>query len=132
MQITFRGVAYPVIPQDKLTPGEIDAVERATDLTFQKIRRMGDLCVCGHGSSAHRHRDDAGEFTDDTACTSCDCASHTSDLPTRISTAFMWVSIRRADPAVKFADVSDTPADEIGFSDAEGSADPTEAHLEGE
>jgi hypothetical protein len=125
MLIEFRGKKSPFIPQDKLTPGEIDAVERVTDLTFQKIRRLGDVCVCDHNVSAHRHKDDAAEFTDDLSCTICDCEGHQANLPTRVSTALMWVSIKRADPSVKYSDVSDCPLDEINLED-EGSADPTE------
>lgn len=122
MKISFRGQTVDFVPQDKMTPGEVDAVERATDLTFQRIRRLGETCVCGHGLAPHRHKDDAGEFTGDTACTECDCARHISDMPTRISTAYMWVSIKRADPSVKFADVANTPQDELTVVDDEPEA----------
>jgi len=131
MPIQFQGETYPMVAQDKMTPGEIDAVERATGLTFQKIRRMGETCVCDHGVRDHTHLDDQGEQTDDTSCKVCtDCDQHQPDLPSRISTAFVWVSIKRVNPAVKFSDVSDAPMTELFQPDAEEPAaepDPTDA-----
>lgn len=127
MQVTFKGKTVPFVSQDKMTPGEIDAVERVTDLTLQRIRRLGETCVCGHGLDPHRHKDDAGKFTDDTSCASCECDQHVPDLPTRISTAFLWIALRRDDPSVKFADVSNVPQDELIFiNDEPVDANPTD------
>jgi len=103
-----------------MTPGEVDAIERVTGLTFQKIRRLGDQCVCDHPSGTHVHRDAEGVQTADTSCTAagCSCDAHSADLPMRISTAFAWVSIRRQMPAVTFQEVSDTPLSELEDEDA--------------
>lgn len=126
MPMNYKGKQFDVVSPDKMTPGEVDAIERATGLTFQKIRRMGETCVCDHSMRDHAHKDDAGDVVaDDTSCTVCDCPQHEGDVPTRVTTAFMWVSIKRADMSVKFADVADQPMDSFA---AEGSdaPDPTQ------
>ena len=110
MPVGYAGKSYPLVPQDKMMPSEIDAVERATGLTLQKIRRMGETCVCEHGVKAHTHKDDAGEVDEkDTSCTECDCPQHSGDVPMRVTTAFAWVSVKRGDPSVKYADFADAP-----------------------
>jgi hypothetical protein len=107
MPVLFEGEPYPIIAQDKLTPGEIDAVERATGLTLQKMRRMGQTCVCEHDYTLHAHKDAAGEQdAEDTSCTACGCLEHEGDQPSRVTTAFIWVSIRRVKANVTFANVS--------------------------
>ena len=126
MKITFRGVTTEFVSQDKMTPGEIDAVERATGLTFGKIQRMGQTCVCDHPLDAHRHKDDVtGDVTDVTSCARCACEEFGPDVPSRVSTAFIWVSLRRADLTLKFADVSDAEGLTIVQDAVE--ADPTVA-----
>lgn len=129
MPIQFNGESYPVISQDKMTPGEIDAVERATGLTFQRITRLGQTCVCSHGAGFHRHLDGEGQPSDDTSCSveDCDCEQHEADLPTRVSTAFMWVSIKRGNPAVKYDEVANTPLAELNVTAEDVASDPTDA-----
>jgi hypothetical protein len=116
------------ISQDKLTPGEIDAIERATGLTLAKIRRMGDTCVCEHPASAHQHKDDATGDLSNGTCTRCDCPGHEGDVPSRVSTAFIWISLRRAYPTLKFSDVSDVEGSDLStVAEDEVAEDPTEA-----
>jgi hypothetical protein len=125
MPINYGGKQYDIVSPDKMTPGEVDAVERATGLTFQKIRRMSDTCVCEHGLRDHTHKDDQGDIDkSDTSCTSCSCEKHEGDVPTRVTTAFMWVSVKRGDMSVKFSDVSDQPMDGLISEDVDV-ADPT-------
>lgn len=119
--VTFEGKQVPLVPQDKLTPGEAAEVERVTGLTFQKIRFLSQFCVCEHRADLH----DA----DTTACNGdeCRCSEFSADMPMQVSTAFMYVSIKRAHHSVTFAQVSDTPFDEIDVDDSEDDAqDPTE------
>jgi hypothetical protein len=124
--INYGGKQFDVVSPDKMTPGEVDAIERATGLTFQKIRRMGETCVCEHGMRDHTHKDDAGDVVeDDTSCTVCSCEKHEGDVPTRVNTALMWVSIKRGDMSVKFSDVSNQPMDVFISEDGADVPDPT-------
>lgn len=125
MAIRFQGQDYPAIDMGRLTPGEADAVERVTGMTLNKIKRAGATCVCEHGVKEHTHKDDAGNQTDDTSCTKCECEEHESDLPSRVNTAFIWISIKRKLPSVSYKDVADQ-----AFEDFQGPgddvADPTD------
>lgn len=125
MAIKFKGETYPAIDMGRLTPGETDAVERVTQLTLPKIKRMGSTCVCEHDMKAHEHKDDDGELdTADISCTKCDCAEHESDLPSRVNTAFMWIAIKRKSPGVTFKDVADQAFEDFGGAEGEA-PDPT-------
>jgi len=128
MPIGYAGKSYPFVPEDKMMPSEIDAVERATGLTLQKIRRMGQTCVCEHGVKAHTHKDAAGEEdTTDRSCEECDCPQHEGDVPTRVSTAFAWISVKRAVPALKYSDFADAPISDWEVEDdAAEVEDPTQ------
>jgi hypothetical protein len=134
MPIGYNGNTYPLVSQDKMTPGEIDAVERVTGLTLQKIRRMGATCVCDHDVSTHLHKDDDGEQTDDTSCTECSCVQHSGDVPTRVTTAFMWVSVKRGEPTLKYGDFADAPLSDwnITAEPEDEGTDPTEPPLAAE
>jgi hypothetical protein len=109
-RITFRDISAPSVLVNRLTPGEVDAVERATQLTLGKIRRMGSTCVCDHPQTAHLHKGDDGEVRADvTSCDrDCGCEEFAPDLPARFGTALMWVSLKRVEPTLKFADVNDS------------------------
>ncbi len=110
MRVKFHDIEAEYIPQDRLTTGEVDAVEKVTGLTLQRIRRMSEQCVCEHGRKAHEHKGDDGEVVDDDrSCTECDCGKHQPDLPTKVSTAYVWVSLRRVDMSLKFADILAAP-----------------------
>lgn len=125
--IGYAGKTFPLIPEDKMMPSEIDAVERVTGLTLQKIRRMGQTCVCEHGVQAHTHKDAAGERdADDTSCAECDCPQHQGDVPMRVTTAFAWVSVKRGDPSVKYADFADGPLADWEVEGDDDDPDPTQ------
>lgn len=130
MPIEFNGKTYPLVSNDKMTPGEIDAVERVTGLTFQKIRYMGSMCVCDHNVGAHTHRDEEGRVTDDSSCLAegCPCGAHAADLPTRVSTAFVWVAIKRSEPTTTFEQINSASVDELKISatDEDAAVDPTQ------
>lgn len=121
----FNGEQFDPIPTDKLTPAEVDAVERVTGMTLPAIRRAGDTCVCGHGSKDHEHKDEQGEQTDDTACTVCSCPEHSADVRMSVNTAFMWVAIKRTQPTVTFAQVQATPM--VSFTDDDDEPAPVDA-----
>jgi hypothetical protein len=129
--IQYAGKTYPVLDPEKFTPGETDAIERAVGMSFPKIRRMGDTCVCEHSAKQH----DA----ETRACTLCSCDSHESDMPSRISTAMAWVSVKRGVPTLTFKEFSEgvTVADMYVDEPAEPEADavdptqPTPATGEG-
>ena len=126
MAIKFEGKTYPTIDPNELSPGEISDIEQATGLTYQKIRRMGEVCVCGDLKKYHEHKDAAGEFTEDTSCTSCAvCEQHEPDLPMSIQTAFLWVAIKKLSPDVRFADVAGTPMASLFVADEIPAVGPT-------
>jgi hypothetical protein len=130
--VGYAGKSYPIIPEEKMMPSEIDAIERATGLTLQKIRRMGATCVCEHGKKAHTHNDDAGEpDTEDTSCTECDCERHAGDVPMRVNTAFAWVSVKRGNPTVRFTDFDNAPISDWEVEEQDDE-DPTVPPLEAE
>lgn len=110
-EIRFGDLAAPSIPINRLTPGEVDAIERATQLTLGKIRRMGETCVCDHPITAHRHKDAEGAIREDlTACDrdECRCETFAPDLPARFGTALMWISLRRVRPTIKLSEITDS------------------------
>jgi hypothetical protein len=79
--------------------------------------------VCDHGLEDHRHKDAAGELSDDTSCVKCSsCPEHSSSLPSDVNTALVWLSIKRHLPTVTFREVADTPYDEL--ADDEPSQEP--------
>lgn len=132
MQITWHDLTAPVIQQEKMTTGEIGAIERelAKDFqdktfTFQKLRRMGDVCVCDHKSVDHRRNDDSGEISDDTSCARCDCDAHEPNVSPLVQVAFMWASLKRSDPSLKWSDVRDSPLADFDVT-PDGEADPIE------
>lgn len=131
MEITWQGRSAPVIQQEKMTPGEVGVLERTLagefgdrTFTFQKLRRMGDSCVCDHNSNAHRHKDADGEFSEDTSCTQCDCDGHEPNVSPLVQVAFMWISLKRVDPSVKWQDVRDAPIADFDVA-GDGDEDPT-------
>lgn len=125
--IGYAGGVYPLIAPDKMTPGEIDSVERNTGLTMQKIRRMGETCVCEHQSADHTYKDAAGEIdTSDTSCSRCSCPKHEADVPMRINTAFAYISLRRCLPTLRFDEFADAPFADWNVEDEEGAPVPTE------
>lgn len=134
MPVQYNGAVYPILTQDKLTLGEVAAVEKVTGLNLTRIRRMGEKCVCDHGPTDHLRVDpESQQMLPDTSCKICeDCRRHEADLPTQVTAAFIWVSIRRGDPSVKFSDVEaaedlfdiPTPADES--EEVVEESDPTE------
>lgn len=137
MLVTWQGRSAPIASQDKMTPGEVGAVERELakefgdkTFTFQKLRRMGDLCVCDHKSADHRHKDEAGDpIWDDTSCARCDCEEHEANVSPLVQIAFMWISLRRAHPTVKWSDVRDAPLTDFEIvQDADDAAGPTTPH----
>jgi hypothetical protein len=119
--IEFQGRKVEMVDQNKLTPGEAAEIERVTGLTFQKIRFLSQFCVCECRADLH----DA----ETTACggDGCRCVEFAADMPSSVSTALMYVSIKRGDHKVTFAQVSDTPFSDFDEAPADGDApDPTE------
>lgn len=119
MSFSFDGTQFEMIQPDLMTPGEIDAVERVTGLTFQKISRLGQTCVCEHARVVH-----AQVAEDAVKCGGCDCDQFEPDMPTRVSSAFTWVSLKRVKPDARFEDIADAPLSTLHI-DAESPADPT-------
>lgn len=114
--VVFRGEVCPLIGLEKMTPGEVDAVERMTGLTLAKIRFRGSQCACDHPIGAHTHKDDEGEVDpSDQTCTvdDCPCDEFSSDVPMSVNTALTWVSVKRVIQDVKFSEVADTPMDQM-------------------
>jgi hypothetical protein len=115
MAIKFRGEKYDDLDFNKITPGEVGALEKQVGMVFPKIRRAIDMCVCDHGREDHAHKDDAtGEPSDDTSCVKCEsCAEHLPSLPSGVNTALVWLAIKRHVPTVTYREVADTPYDEL-------------------
>jgi hypothetical protein len=130
MSYSINGISFDMVAQDKMTPAEIDAVERVTGLTFTKISRLGQTCVCEHSLTVtHIHKDAEGTVVrENTACVACDCDQFWPDLPTRVTTAFIWVSAKRAIPTITFEEVGAIPLDALGDDAAQAvvAVDPTQ------
>lgn len=134
MPVQYNGTTYPILTQDKLTLGEVAAVERVTGLTLTKIRRLGEKCVCGHGVPDHLRIGEDGEKTlQDTSCKVCDdCGRHEADMPTQVTSAFIWVSVKRGDHEVKFSDIEaaedlfDVPVSDEPAEESADEVDPTQ------
>lgn len=119
--IIFKGTKIPDLSAGSLKPSQVDAVEKVLGMSFPKIQRALELCVCGHGRKAHLTKDgDLGGCR----LTDCDCDQHSPDVPTRLSFAFAWVAIREQFPDLTFDDLLDTPGDELEM-EADDEADPT-------
>lgn len=115
MSYSIDGTTFDMVAQDKMTPAEIDAVERVSGLTFTKITRLGQTCVCDHSLTVtHLHKDADGTVKrDETSCAACDCDQFWPDLPTRVTTAFVWVSAKRAIPTITYDEVAAIPLDNL-------------------
>jgi heterodisulfide reductase subunit B len=125
---TFKGTHFRALSADNpISPGETEAIEKAVGISFPRIRRMMDSCVCDHSSTDHRHKLDSGDLDpDNTACVKCDCPEYESDTPVAVMNAMSWIAIRRAIPTFKLSDFQNCSVDDIQ-PDADGeSPDPTE------
>jgi hypothetical protein len=128
MAIKFRGEKYAELDFNKITPGEVGALEKQVGMVFPKIRRAAEVCVCDHGRNDHLHKDDAtGEPTDDTSCVKCEsCDEHLPSLPSDVSTALVWLAIKRHLPTVTYREVADTSYDDLADDEpAQEPANPT-------
>jgi hypothetical protein len=127
MAIKFRGETYGELDFAKITPAEVSAIEKQVRMSWPKIKRAMQTCVCEHGKQAHERKDDQGELTDVTSCTSCACEELEPDIPSEVSTAMLWVSVKRHVPTVTFREVADTPYADLAADDepAEEPENPT-------
>lgn len=112
MRFIVDGVAYEQIEQDRLTWAEIDAMERACGMTMAEVQRKSMTCVCAHYTAAHPNTDDG------TACIRCDCPEFSADIPTRVTTAGLWVSMKRTSPALTFEQAAQISMESIEVQDS--------------
>lgn len=115
MGIKFRGEKYDALDFNRITPGEVGALEKQLQMEFPLIQRALKTCVCGHLREDHVHKDDQAEVTDDTACVKCDgsCPEFAAKIPSGFSTALVWMAIKRRNPTLSFKDVADTPYEDL-------------------
>lgn len=128
MGIKFRGEKYATLDFEKITPGEVGALEKQLGMEFPVLQRALRACVCGHPRDRHEHKDDAGELTDDTSCVKCEdesCPEFSAKIPSTFSTALVWLAIKRRIPTLTFKEIADTPYDELADDEAEEPANPT-------
>jgi hypothetical protein len=126
MGIKFRGEKYDNLDFDKITPGEVGALEKQLQMEFPVIQFALKSCVCGHQRDAHLHKDDNAELTDDTSCTKCElCSDFSAKIPSSFSTALVWMAVKRRIPTVTYKEIADTPYDELADDEAEEPANPT-------
>jgi hypothetical protein len=123
LKFIVDGVTYEQIDQDRLTWAEIDAMERACGMTMAEVQRKSMTCVCAHYTVAHPKTDDG------TACTRCDCPEFAPAVPTRVTTAGLWVSMKRSNPTLTYEQAAQVSMDSIGFEDDEAPKDLAEEGL---
>lgn len=131
MPFHYKGQTFDAVPREKMTPGEIDWVERVTGLTYKKITFLAERCVCEHLASQHLHfKDVEGQSqidVEDQSCrdAACPCDGFDPDLPSRVTYAFLLVAAKRHDPTINWDDAMNAPQDEWSYERGE-SPDPTE------
>lgn len=127
MPFHYKGQTFDAVPREKMTPGEIDWVERVTGLTYRKIEFLANHCVCEHQMVAHLHYKTVdGESQvdfDDQSCADpdCRCEDFAGDLPSRVNFAFLLVAAKRHDPTINWDDAMNAAQDEWTY---ERSAEP--------
>lgn len=113
MKFTVDGVVYDRLEQDRLTFAEIDAMERACGMTMAEVQRKAMTCVCAHYTAAHP------KTADGLACRICDCPEFSSVVPSRVTTAGLWVSMKRSNPTLTFEQAAQVDMESIVFADEE-------------
>lgn len=137
MPFHYKGQTFDAVPREKMTPGEIDWVERVTGLTYKKITYLANRCVCEHLATAHLHYIDVeGESQIDPknqTCgdSGCDCEGFDPDLPNRVTYAFLLVAAKRNDPSVNWDDAMNAAQDEWTYERTPEPPDPTPPSKEG-
>ena len=122
--IVWAGEKVPLLDMEKITPAEVDAMERLTGMTFSKMQYRRSICVCEHGERRHINKDAAGDVVeDDTSCSECGCEEFDSDLPQKAAMAPIWLSVKRQHPTVTYDDVAAVPYADLRVEDTE--PDPT-------
>lgn len=126
--LRWNGTDYPVADLGSISPDEADKLERVVGMTLAKINRASQRCVCDHTATDHQHTDDDGNTTDDITCKACDCDTFEADMPAIVTTALMWLAIRRKDPQVTYRDIAGTAFDGFEFvEDPDPTGPPPEA-----
>lgn len=133
MPYTFQGETFDSVPLLKLSPSEIDQVERLTGISYQKLTRQLQTCVCEHFLGDHVHFDKDGKADrDNTACKSevCNCPMFSGDVSSRANFAMLFIAYKRHKPDARFEDVESVPQDEWTYEAGESDVDPTQPSLE--
>lgn len=126
MPFTFQNHVFEPVAHSKMSPAEIDVLERCVGMNYDKIKYEANKCVCDHAMERHVHVDKKGRIhPDDTSCRieECRCGNFTSDVPTRINYAFIWVALRRVAPEVSFDELCEVPQDALKLAEAPASGD---------
>lgn len=129
MPYTFQGETFDSVPLAKLSPAEIDVVERLTGESYQKLTRRMQTCVCEHFLGEHAHFDDKGVLDrDDASCKSqeCNCPMFAGDVSSRANFAMLFIALKRHKPDAKFEDVESVPQDEWVYEAGPDDVDPTQ------
>lgn len=110
MKFTSNDVTYELLDESRLTWAEADAIERVTGMSFSTIQASSRQCGCAHGARDHQHPE-----AENTDCTVCSCEGFVPSTPTLATVAMLWVSMKRQDPTLKFADVQALEVGSFGF-----------------
>lgn len=121
MRFRVNDIEFALLTEDDLMWAEADAVERVTGLTMAEIGARGQVCGCGDRMAAHKPVDpeDLGQGF---LC-SCGCDQPMPNLPSTVTQALLWVSMKRASPELTFRQVGETsmaqmtPLDDVGAPD---------------
>lgn len=136
MPFHFKGQEFEAVAREKMTPGEIDAVERYTGYTYKRISFMANRCVCEHPAQSHLHYEatndgDARLDANNQSCgeDKCPCLAFDPDLPALIQYAFLYVAAKRADPGTSWDEIRDLPQDAWTYtrSEAENPTQPSDS-----
>lgn len=119
MAFTFEGHTFDPVPHSKMSPAEIDVLERCVGLNYDRIKYEANKCVCDHAMERHIHVNKKGRVSEETSCLieDCRCGRFTSDIPTRINYAFIWIALRRVAPEVSFDALCEVPQDALKLAE---------------
>lgn len=128
MKFTSNDVTYDLLDESRLTWAEADAIERVTGLSFSSIQSSARMCGCNHG---HRdHQDSTTKAIGE--CRVCACEGFMPSTPTLATVAMLWVSMKRNDPTLKFADVQAREVGSFSFLPDEEDEDAPDVEAEQE
>lgn len=125
MKLRQGDLEFQLLSEEDLMWAEADAVERVTGMTMAEIGAKGQVCGCGHRIAQHKPVDpDAEEKT--FVCVECQCDQPLPNLPSMVTQALLWVSMKRASPELSFSQTGQFAMADLTTVKDEDPPDPPE------